>query len=342
MTFDWDTSDIKNGSEQELRVVVDPDDEGLEQDETNNTVTIPAWPVDLVPESLQVTDMEPGTSAELAVSVANHGSEPADETVIRLLDVTSGESDEIAELSLQSLGAGESTEERTTWDISEFDTGTTREVEAVVDPEDIVPERDESNNGAATTVELLNPLPDGYEATESTDAYFGTWDGNLVVNANGVDVWDDADQYGAIYDPDTQADTSTTVTVEVVSQENTDGWAKAGVMIRNDVTDAGNSAGYAALMITADNGIEFEWDSDADGFVDDAENVGDTTYPVWLELERDDDTFTARYSTDGSSWTEIGSVDVPGAEDVQDIAAFATSHTTSELGRVEFDQFEVQ
>lgn len=346
VTFEWDTSDIEDGTDQELRIVIDPDDEVPEQDESNNavtkTVTIPAWPVDLVPSKVEVTDMTPGSSAELSVNVENQGTEAADETAVILSDTTSDTSTQLAELSVPPLEAGESAEVSYSWDISDFDTGTVRTVEAVVDPNDAISERDEDNNAASTSVELLDPLPSNYETHASTDAYFGSWEGNPVVNANGVDIWDGSDQYGAIYDPETVIGESATVTVKVVDQEITGGWAKTGLMIRNDVTAAGESTGYAALMVTGDNGFEFEWDADGDGFVDSSQNDGNSARPCWLRLEKAGTTFTASFSTDGSSWTEIGSADVPEATDAQNVAMFATSHTQSELGRAEFDQFEVQ
>jgi signal transduction histidine kinase len=57
-------------------------------------------------------------------------------------------------------------------------------------------------------------------------------------------------------------------TVRVDSQENTDQWAKTGVMVRNDMTQPNTSLGYAIMSITPQNGYAFQWDSDGNGELD--------------------------------------------------------------------------
>lgn len=346
VTVEWDTSELPDGSEQTIRATVDPADEVPEQDESNNaattTVELPAWPVDLVPEPIRVTDMQPGSTAELTVSVENQGTQASGETAVELVDVTDGGSTTIANLDLPSISAGSTAELVYDWDVSGFETGTVREVEAVVDPDDTQPERDESNNTSPTrSVQLLGRIPDGYETYASADAVFGTWDDRFVVNAAGEEVWDGTDEYGAVYDTTTKADAETVATVKVASQEDTSDWANAGLMIRNDATAAGSSAGYALVAATPTYGFFFEWDSNGDGYVDTRADTGEPTYPCWLKLQRSGSTFTGYYSTDGTTWTEIGSADLPDVNAEQDVAMFVTSANADDRSRVEFDEFEV-
>jgi alpha-galactosidase len=47
------------------------------------------------------------------------------------------------------------------------------------------------------------------------------------------------------------------------------------------------------------------------------------------------------YSTDGSTWTEVGSATVPGQAATQDAGLFMTSHATGDPGLVYFDGFSV-
>ena len=184
-------------------------------------------------------------------------------------------------------------------------------------------------------------LPDRFETFASTEARFGRVGEELVIDANGVDIFTDNDQYGAIYDPNVQMKDGDTATVKVVSQENTSDYAKAGLMVRNDITAAGESTGYSAVM-TRPSTYEFEWDSNGDGNIDDATNTGETTYPCYLRLDRNGSTFTSYYSTDGNNWTEIGSSSLPRVAATQDVAMFSTSHSEGTLGRSDFTEFDVR
>jgi arylsulfatase A-like enzyme len=181
-----------------------------------------------------------------------------------------------------------------------------------------------------------------YSTYASTDATFGVGDDAFTIEANGADTWQTADEYGAIYLPDA-AGSDAAVTTTVTAQENTHEAAKAGIMIRNDITAAGSSAGYASLFVTPEKGFRLNADTDGDGYVETAvtESPGTTQYPVRLRLEKSGTTFTAATSTDGSTWTDRGSVDLGSADQVQDVGLFVTSHTEDSPSRVDFDGFTV-
>ena len=156
------------------------------------------------------------------------------------------------------------------------------------------------------------------------DAVFadGTW---TVVGA-GDDIWGDADQSHYCHQP-LAADG--TITARVVSQENTNDWAKAGVMVKSSTT-AGSD--YAALMVTPVNGVHLQsgFDTDVDG--------PDTGAPMWLRLTRTGTTVTAAWSEDGTVWTDLGTVALPGEATV---GLFVTSHNGSDPGTAVFDSVTV-
>ncbi|MFC7248841.1 glycoside hydrolase family 97 catalytic domain-containing protein [Halomicroarcula sp. GCM10025324] len=190
-------------------------------------------------------------------------------------------------------------------------------------------------------IPMTRPLPDGLTAFDTSGAEFGL-DQNgetLHINAAGRDVWTDDDEYGAIVDPDSLADGGSVV-ARVTGQEDSHDWAKAGIMVRNDATDAGRSGGYAALSVTPFNGLQFAWDADGDGYLDSDERDAETYAPLWLRIERDGATFTGSYSKDGEDWTALGSVELTDADPRQDAAVFTCSHTNSK-GIAEFDEFTV-
>ena len=173
----------------------------------------------------------------------------------------------------------------------------------------------------------------------STQAQFFQFGANeFVIDAAGADTWTDVDEYGAIYQ-DGAVNDRFVATVKVNSQENTNDWAKAGIMVKNDMTQAGASTGYVTVAVTPRNNFILQWDGDANGFLEGNAGAGTTTYPAWLRLERQGTTFTGSYSLDGTTWNVIGSTDIASAAATQDIGMFSTSHASGQAGRVEFEGF---
>jgi hypothetical protein len=179
------------------------------------------------------------------------------------------------------------------------------------------------------------------EATvDTTDEQTATFDrksGDYIIEAAGRDLWVNDDEYGAIYMPD-EFDTDAATVTTVESQEYTSDWAKAGVMVANDMTAAGGSAGDVLVAVTPGNGFVMQWDSDGDGYLDTSTDTGSTTYPCTLKLERSGSTFTGYYSTDGGdTFTEIDSVDIGEANDIQDVGLVNSG--LGERCRVEYSFF---
>jgi Glycosyl hydrolase family 92 N-terminal domain len=68
---------------------------------------------------------------------------------------------------------------------------------------------------------------------------------------------------------------------------------------------------------------------------------GTATTPVWLKLKRDGSTFIGYYSTNGTDWTRVGSVAVPGATGNEDVGRFSTSNNPPVAGHADFTGFQV-
>jgi regulation of enolase protein 1 (concanavalin A-like superfamily) len=111
------------------------------------------------------------------------------------------------------------------------------------------------------------------------------------------------DQFRYIYTPISNS-ANCTVTARILTQTATSTSARVGVMLRNDVTNAG--AIYAAAMVHGTGG--FVAGSRSTLSVASATQTAVTT-PVlskWFKLQRSGDVFTTSYSNDGSAWTTIG------------------------------------
>ncbi|HJY68354.1 MAG TPA: hypothetical protein VJ254_16645, partial [Streptosporangiaceae bacterium] len=97
-------------------------------------------------------------------------------------------------------------------------------------------------------------------------------------------------------------------------------WAKAGIIIK-----AGTQPGsaYAAMMVTADHGVRMQ-----DNFTGDtAGQPGAVTAqdPRWLRLTRSGDTIIGYDSADGTHWSALGTVTLPGLPATVPAGLFAAS-----------------
>lgn len=169
----------------------------------------------------------------------------------------------------------------------------------------------------------------------AVDTFFAQSGSDFGIAAAGADVWGAGgqrdDEFGSIYRAGAVDSDSSVVTL-VNSVNDVNVWAKSGVMIRNEIADAGSSAGYAVTAVTRRNGIVFAWDSNGDGYLDaDARANVNTFRPVWVKLTRSGSEVSGSYSFDGVNYVGIGSpVTLPGVADEQDGGIFSTSHDRSQ------------
>jgi hypothetical protein len=126
--------------------------------------------------------------------------------------------------------------------------------------------------------------------------------GTYTITATGVDIAGTADQFHFAYK--TLSGTGSIV-ARVVSVQNTDQWAKAGVMIR-ETLEPGSK--FAAVYITPGQGCRFQSRRDTDiDVVSDTSIATDEQMaikaPYWVKLERTvTGSFNAYYSGDGTAW----------------------------------------
>jgi hypothetical protein len=193
-------------------------------------------------------------------------------------------------------------------------------------------------------VHVTSPIQPPYLTFASTSAYFGQAGSQFGIYGDGGDVWVSTNQYGAIYLHGAEQD-GTVAEVKVTAQQPTDPWAKAGIMIRNDITESSGSPGFLIVAVTPGNGYVVQWDSNGDGTLDSyvSSSTGPmATYPSWLKVVRSGTSYTGYYSTDGTNWILIATVNVPNAAATQDVGMFMTSHASGSLGEADFANFSVQ
>ena len=157
--------------------------------------------------------------------------------------------------------------------------------------------------------------------------------GAYSVLGAGADIWGTADAFHYVYQPlsgDGQ------ITARVTGLQNTNSFAKAGVMIRETLS-AGSA--HAILDLKASGGVEFLARTGTGGstaFVAGASNLA----PVWVRLARTGTTITASLSSDGTTWTPLATTTMAMASSVY-VGLAVCSHVTGTTTTGTFDNVAV-
>jgi len=129
--------------------------------------------------------------------------------------------------------------------------------------------------------------------------------GTYTMTAAGTDIWNNGpagnrhDEFHYAYKTLTGAGS---IIARVQSVQNTNGWAKAGVMIR-ETLDGGSKHAFAC--VTPANGVASQGRDTTGG---DSFNTaqGGITAPYWVKLERDAaGNFTVSHSANGTTWQPV-------------------------------------
>jgi hypothetical protein len=192
---------------------------------------------------------------------------------------------------------------------------------------------------ASHPLTIHSQLQAPYSSYSSTTGQYAQSGSELGIAGQGADIWGSTNEYSTIYLPKAASD-GTVATVEVSSQQNTAPWAKAGIIMRNDVTASNTSPGYVLLAETPGNGYILDWDANGDGQLDSQDGGNQTSvWPSWLKLVRSGTTYTGYYSTDDVHWNLVGTASVPSAAATQDVGVAMTSHSADVTGEVDFNDF---
>jgi glucose/arabinose dehydrogenase/regulation of enolase protein 1 (concanavalin A-like superfamily) len=158
----------------------------------------------------------------------------------------------------------------------------------------------------------------------------GTQSGGVfTVKGSGEDIWYGSDQFHFAYQ-NLSGDGS--IVARVATVQNTNAWAKAGVMIRESL--AADSR-FADVVLTPSGGIAFQRRATA-GSMATTTTVSGLAAPYWVKLARSGDTLTASRSSNGSSWTVIGTATITMAQNIF-IGLAVTSHNVNALCTATFD-----
>jgi hypothetical protein len=127
---------------------------------------------------------------------------------------------------------------------------------------------------------------------------------SFTITGDGADIWDTWDQFHFVYKC---LPGDFMITARVLSIQNTHEWAKAGVMIRDDLSGPSK---HAMMVLTPENNVAFQWRCETGGITFHTASPPATT-PYWVRLVRRGDTFKGYRSSDGINWILQGSVAIP-------------------------------
>jgi len=190
------------------------------------------------------------------------------------------------------------------------------------------------------SVTVPSSLPDGWQSADvgtpgvkgTTVVAAGTSSTlqRFTVSGSGADIWGatDAFQYGF---KTLTADAELVARVSAV--QNTNRWAKAGVMIRS--TTSAN-APYAMMLLSAAAGTAFQYRTTAGELSTSVAAGTAIRAPYWIRITRVGDVFAGYQSADGSTWTPVGSVTIPMVSSVG-IGLAVSSHDNTRLSKATFD-----
>jgi len=142
----------------------------------------------------------------------------------------------------------------------------------------------------------------GYPA--STGSFVEGPVGTYTMTGSGADIWAvngvEADEFHFAYKMLTGAGS---IIARADSVQNTNDWAKAGVMIRETLNP---DSAHAMMVVTPASGVSFQR-RPATGDTSVSDTVGSISAPHWVKIERTiSGSFTASHSTNGTTWQTLG------------------------------------
>ncbi len=155
----------------------------------------------------------------------------------------------------------------------------------------------------------------------------------FTISGSGADIWGTVDAFRAVSQPITG---NCDLIARVDSLQNTNPWAKAGVMLRSSLQD--NSA-HAMTVMTPGNGASFQ-NRVTNGAASNFVSGRLVSAPQWVKVTRRGNVFSGYESDDGITWNFIGSQTISMPTGIH-ACLVVTSHQPSVLCTAVISQLSV-
>lgn len=166
---------------------------------------------------------------------------------------------------------------------------------------------------------------------------FSRANGVFTIFGSGADTWGRGDGFQYVYQPQ-QGDG--TLTAHVLKIEDTDVWAKAGVMFRESTN---TNSQFALAAIRPDGQAQFVWRNGTGKVAASSGLAGGTGHPKWLKIVRNGNSFAAFCKVNaGDKWLPVGSPQTIKMTPKALVGLVVCAHRAGVLCRAEFDQVVLQ
>ena len=183
---------------------------------------------------------------------------------------------------------------------------------------------------------ITGALDIGAVGARGTTAFDGV---TYQIEGGGADIWGTADAFRFAY----KSGSATEIRAHVLSVENTDPWAKAGVMFRKELFAADSV--QVMVIVSPGKGVAMQFRPTKGG---PSYQLGTRsgTAPEWVRLVRSSgpsgDTFTGYSSEDGVTWERIAGIVLRESATFFDAGLAVTSHNNSTLATAVFQDVVVR
>ena len=146
-----------------------------------------------------------------------------------------------------------------------------------------------------------------------------------TIEGSGADIWGTADAFHYAYH---NSSGDCTVIAKVESLTNTNAWAKAGLMIRENTTVGARNA---FVCVTPTKGVSFQVRAAIGGTTSAPTAPAPGTVPKWLKITRSGNSFSGYYSDNGFDWTQVGTTQTMAMSANATLGLAVTSHNVGTL-----------
>ncbi|MFA6568373.1 MAG: chitobiase/beta-hexosaminidase C-terminal domain-containing protein, partial [Victivallales bacterium] len=164
-------------------------------------------------------------------------------------------------------------------------------------------------------------------------------DGTFTVSGAGTDIYGTSDKFNCLYQ-DLHGDCE--VVVRVVSQQNTNALAKAGIMIREST--AANARNAYVFITPGTGGAEncyYQERITAGAATARSAPYSATAYPYWLKLVKTGNVYSSYKSADGTAWTAMYTNRTVATGNAVKVGLAVTSMADAAVSTAVFDSFSI-
>jgi len=158
--------------------------------------------------------------------------------------------------------------------------------------------------------------------------------GVFTITASGDDIWNNADAFHNVYQSSSGGNIE--MIARVVSIQNTDPWAKCGIMFRSNL-DQGSANVF--MPVTSGNGVAFQ-NRATQNAISTSTNQGGITAPYWVRIVQFGNQYIGYTSSDGVNWNAFDSV-VVALGSYPYIGLAYTTHNNNQSGTAVVDNVSI-